>query len=89
MSRFPISFIVLTALGVLTGIPGAISLAGAGAALHPVLEDPMAGLAFMVSDTAAPVVLASTHEAVLRMVPLTALQEHDVDVPQDPGSLGP
>ena len=38
---------------------------------------------------AAPVVLAATHEAVLALVPLTALQEHAVDVPQDPGSLTP
>ena len=38
---------------------------------------------------AAPVVLAATHEAVLDLVPLTALQEHAVDVPQDPGSLAP
>jgi uncharacterized protein (DUF2237 family) len=38
---------------------------------------------------AAPVVLAATHEAVLTLVPLTALQEHAVDVPQDPGSLTP
>ena len=37
----------------------------------------------------APVVLAATHEAVLTLVPLTALQEHAVDVPQDPGSLEP
>ena len=36
---------------------------------------------------AAPVVLASTHEAVLRTVPLTALQEVAVDVPADPSSL--
>lgn len=38
---------------------------------------------------AAPVVLASTHEAVLRIVPLAALQEHAVDVPPDPSSLEP
>lgn len=38
---------------------------------------------------AAPVVLASTNEAVLRIVPLAALQEHAVDVPADPGSLEP
>lgn len=38
---------------------------------------------------AAPVVLASTHEAVLRVVPLAALQEHAVDVPPDPSSLEP
>jgi uncharacterized protein (DUF2237 family) len=36
---------------------------------------------------AAPVVLASTHEAVLDMVPLTALRDYAVDVPADPGSL--
>jgi uncharacterized protein len=36
---------------------------------------------------AAPVVLASTHEAALAIVPLEALREHAVDVPADPGSL--
>jgi uncharacterized protein len=36
---------------------------------------------------AAPVVLASTNEAVLRIVPLAALREHAVDVPADPSSL--
>jgi uncharacterized protein len=36
---------------------------------------------------AAFVVLASTHESVLEIVPLGALQEHAVDVPEDPGSL--
>lgn len=38
---------------------------------------------------AAPVVLASTNEAVLRVVTLEALREHAVDVPADPGSLAP
>jgi len=38
---------------------------------------------------AAPVVLASTNEAVLDTVPLEALREHAVDVPADPGSLEP
>lgn len=33
------------------------------------------------------VVLASTHEAVLQIVPMSALREHAVDVPPDPGSL--
>jgi uncharacterized protein (DUF2237 family) len=33
------------------------------------------------------VVLASTHERALDVVPLSALQEHAVDVPADPGSL--
>ena len=36
---------------------------------------------------AAPVVLASTNEKVLPIVPLEALREHAVDVPADPGSL--
>jgi len=36
---------------------------------------------------AAPVVLASTHERALEVVPLEALREHAVDVPADPGSL--
>ena len=52
MRRYPFSFIALTALGVLCAIPGAHSLAGFGAALHPVLDDPMAGLAFIVSAIA-------------------------------------
>ena len=36
---------------------------------------------------AAPVVLAGTNEAVLRIVPISALREHAVDVPADPSSL--
>jgi uncharacterized protein (DUF2237 family) len=36
---------------------------------------------------AAHVVLASTNERVLDLVPLIALQEHAVDVPADPSSL--
>lgn len=36
---------------------------------------------------AAPVVLASTNEAVLDLVPLEALRAHAVDVPADPSSL--
>ena len=36
---------------------------------------------------AAPVVLASTHERTLEMVPLSALREHAVDVPGDASSL--
>ena len=35
----------------------------------------------------APVVLASTHERALEIVPLRALEEHSVDVPGDPGGL--
>jgi uncharacterized protein len=39
------------------------------------------------AGVAAPVVLASTHEAVLSIVPLAALQEHAIDVPPDASSL--
>ena len=38
-------------------------------------------------DAAAYVVLASTHERALEVVPLAALREHAVDVPSDPGAL--
>jgi hypothetical protein len=36
---------------------------------------------------AAPVVLAATHERALQVVPLDVLQQHAVDVPDDPGTL--
>ena len=36
---------------------------------------------------AAPVVLASTNQAVLQIVPMAALQQHAVDVPGDLSSL--
>jgi uncharacterized protein (DUF2237 family) len=36
---------------------------------------------------AAPVVLASTNQRALELIPLSALQENSVDVPDDPGSL--
>ena len=39
------------------------------------------------AGVAAPVVLASTHERALEVVPLEALREHAVDVPDDPGSI--
>jgi uncharacterized protein (DUF2237 family) len=39
------------------------------------------------AGVAAPVVLASTHERALEVVPLDALREHAVDVPDDPGSI--
>jgi uncharacterized protein (DUF2237 family) len=40
------------------------------------------------AGAAAYVVLASTHERVLGIVPLEALQQHAVDVPSDLGPLG-
>jgi uncharacterized protein (DUF2237 family) len=36
---------------------------------------------------AAPVVLASTNEAALEVVPLSVLRQYAVDVPPDPGAL--
>lgn len=36
---------------------------------------------------AAPVVLASTHERTLDVIPLEILREYAVDVPADPGAL--
>ena len=41
------------------------------------------------AGVAAPVVLAATNEAVLKIVPLPALREHAIDVPADPSSLEP
>jgi len=52
MRRYPFSFIALSGLGLLCALTGLLSLAGFGASLHPVLEDPMAGLAFLVSAVA-------------------------------------
>lgn len=40
-----------------------------------------------VAGVAAPVVLAATNERALEVVPLAALREHAVDVPDDPGAL--
>lgn len=36
---------------------------------------------------AAPVVLASTNERALELVPLKVLEAHSIDVPDDPGEL--
>jgi uncharacterized protein (DUF2237 family) len=41
------------------------------------------------AGAAAPVVLAATHERALDVVPVGWLQEHAIDVPDDPGVLGP
>lgn len=40
-----------------------------------------------LDGAAAPVVLASTHERALEIVPLDVLVEYSVDVPSDPGDL--
>jgi uncharacterized protein (DUF2237 family) len=39
------------------------------------------------AGSAAPVVLAATHQRALEVVPLEWLREHGVDVPDDLGSL--
>jgi hypothetical protein len=52
LRHYPVSFLVLTALGILCAIPGMLSLLGFGGLLHPVLDDPMAGLAFIISAIA-------------------------------------
>ena len=40
------------------------------------------------AGVAAPVVLASTHELALDVVPLEVLRQHAVDVPEDPSAIG-
>ena len=40
-----------------------------------------------IDGAAAPVVLASTHERALDIVPLVTLREHAVDVPASPAAL--
>jgi uncharacterized protein (DUF2237 family) len=40
-----------------------------------------------LDGVAAPVVLASTHERALDVIPLKTLQENAIDVPADPGNL--
>ena len=40
-----------------------------------------------VDGAPAPVVLASTHERALDVIPMEALQENAIDVPADPGNL--
>lgn len=39
------------------------------------------------AGAAAPVVLASTHERAMEIVPLNVLRQHAVDVPADPSAL--
>jgi hypothetical protein len=50
--RLPLSFVILTVLGIGCAVPGALSMLGFGGLIHPVLSDPMAGLAFIVSALA-------------------------------------
>ena len=72
MRSYPLSFIVLSLLGVVCLIPGLISLSGFGAVVHPVLDDPMAGLAFIVSAVA----LFGSAAFPLVLARLTAGEKH-------------
>lgn len=56
-----------------------------GGELEPCGADPVTG--FYRDGAAAFVVLASTHERALEIVPLQALRDHAVDVPTGPGDL--
>lgn len=51
-TRYPLSCWILGLLGLLCTLIGGLSLLGLGNWLHPVLDDPMAGLAFIVSAVA-------------------------------------
>ena len=52
MTKMPLSALLLSLLGVLCLIPAVVSLMGFGGVIHPVLADPLAGLAFLVSAIA-------------------------------------
>lgn len=52
MRRYPLSFIVPTALGVLATIASVMAFAGVGDRLHPLLNDTGAGIALAVSAIA-------------------------------------
>jgi len=52
MRRYPLSFLILTTLGILTGLPGLAALAGFGAQWHPLLADTGTGIALVVSAIA-------------------------------------
>ncbi|HEX5394494.1 MAG TPA: hypothetical protein VFW68_14520 [Rhodocyclaceae bacterium] len=52
MRRFPLSFIVLTGLGLLVTVPGVAAVMGYGARIHSLLADTGAGIALLVSGVA-------------------------------------
>lgn len=52
MRKYPISFVICTVLAILCAVPGVVSMAGFGTALHPLLADEGAGLALVVSAAA-------------------------------------
>ena len=70
MRHWPITFLVLTALGVLCLLAGMAALTGLLHGTHPLFNDDMAGWALIVSAIA--LVLSGAFPLVLRR-----LQEHD------------
>lgn len=64
MKNLPLSFLFMEALGLLSLIPAMASLAGFGAALHPLLADSGAGIALLV--TAISLIISGFFPFVLR-----------------------
>lgn len=64
MKKYPLSFLVMEALGLLCLIPALASLLGLGARLHPMLADSGAGLALLV--TAVSLIISGFFPFVLR-----------------------
>lgn len=52
MRKYPLSFLILTTLGLMVAIPGIAALAGVGGQWHPLLADTGTGIALMVSAVA-------------------------------------
>ena len=52
MRQYPLSFLILTALGLVVAIPGIAALAGIGGQWHPLLADTGTGIALVVSALA-------------------------------------
>lgn len=49
---YPLSFLILTTLGILVAIPGLVALLGLGGQWYPLLADPGTGIALLVSAVA-------------------------------------
>lgn len=70
MRLLPVSFIVLSGLGLLCLPPAVASLLGVGGHLHPLLADSGAGIALLV--TAISLILSGLFPLVLRRLVLRA-----------------
>jgi hypothetical protein len=62
--HWPITFVVLTVLGVISLVIGIVALAGIGGGLHPLLADEGTGIAMIV--TAIALFLTGAFPLVLR-----------------------